>query len=113
MRVDGDVLEILFPMRTERIPLSNLAVRLDRQGKKKFQLYIGRSQEPGPLYAWHWTPAVMGTIWMIDVGDEPDYRAFFLELADFCGRTVSLEPEPGGRAEDGAPTRRRFGRHSS
>jgi len=113
MRVDRDVLEILYPMRTERIPVSNLAVRLDRQGKKKFQMYIGRSQEPGPLYAWHWTPAVMGKIWMIDVDDEPDCRAFFTELADFCGRTVTLEPDPRGRDEDGEPKRRRFGRRSS
>jgi len=36
----------------------------------------------------------MGSIWVIPVEDEPDDRAFFTELAAFCGRTVDIEVEP-------------------
>jgi hypothetical protein len=109
MRVDGDELEVLFPMRTEpsRILLSRLAVRLDRQGKQKLQLYIGQTGEPGPLYAWHWNPTIMGSVWMIDVDEEPAYREFFGEVAESCGRHVADDLDAGF-----APKKRRFGRGS-
>jgi hypothetical protein len=94
MKVDGDALDIFFPMDTKRYLLSRLAVRLDRQGKQRYQLYIGQSVEPGPLYSWHWDATVMGSIWVIPVEDEPDYRTFFTELAAFCRRTVDIEIEP-------------------
>jgi hypothetical protein len=109
MRVDGDVLEVLLPMRSDpaRIPLSRLAIRLDRQGKQKLQLYIGQSVEPGPLYAWHWNPTIMGSIWMIGADEEPAYREFFTEVAESCGREMADDLDAGF-----APKKRRFGRRS-
>lgn len=92
MRVDGDVLEVLFPVTTERIPLTILAVRLERQRKNKVKMFIQRSAEDEPLYAWGWTPTVKGQIWTIDADEEPAYLEFFTEVAQLCGRTVVGSP---------------------
>jgi hypothetical protein len=105
LAVDGDVLDAFMGTTTERIPLSRLAVRLDRRGKERVQVAIQLANDPGePLYAWGWAPTVKGYLHVIEATDEPVFREFFTEVAAQCGREVPPAPDPA------APKRRRWGK---
>jgi hypothetical protein len=116
MLVDGDVLEVQFPSKTERIPLTKLAVRVERQRKGRVQLHIQWGGEDEPLYAVGWTPTIKGHIWKIDAEEEPAYREFFAQVGTVCGRPLSdpSEADPGGATEEESSSlrRRRWGKGS-
>jgi len=78
-----------------RSPLWPLAIRLDRQGKQKLQLYIGQSVEAGPLSAWHWNPTIMGSTWMIGVDEEARNLSAASATAD--STSYITPPKEGGR----------------
>jgi len=93
MRVDGDVLEILIP-RTEgarRFPLVWLTVRAQPARKDNVQISIGAENVDQPLYAMGKKFKMQGNtlITYIKAEEEPDYRAFFTEVAQVCGRSVA------------------------
>ena len=105
LAVDGDVLDAFMGTTTERIPLSRLAVRLERRGKERVQVTIQLANDPGePLYARGWAPAVRGYLHVIEAADEPVFREFFTAVAAQCGREVPPAPDPA------APKRRRWGK---
>ena len=109
LAVDGDVLEVFFGTKTERIPLDKVAVRLEGRRKERVQMTVQIANDSSdPLYAWGWAPAVRGHIVLIDVADEPAFGQFFTEVAAMCGREV-----PAVAASDAAgaePRRRRWGK---
>lgn len=97
MRVDGDILEIWTPSYdSKRIPLSWLLVRAHYFPKKNsFLIYIGKGQrgktgDGQPLYALEQNPVLKDAFGRgIDAAEEPEYRAFFTEVARLCGRAVA------------------------
>jgi len=94
MRVDGDVLEILIP-RTEgarRFPLAWLTVRAQPARKNNVQISIGSENVDQPLYAMAKKFKMQGNtlITYVKADEEAAYRAFFAEVAQLCGRSVSV-----------------------
>jgi hypothetical protein len=113
LQVDGDVLEIFFGTKTERIPLDKIAVRLERRRKDRVQISVQVANDSSdPLYAWGWAPTVRGHIVMIDAADEPAFRQFFTQVAAACDREVPAIPGSGSdvAATGGEPRHRRRGR---
>ncbi len=104
IRVDGDVLEVLTPNDTVRVPLDRLQVRLHRIGKSAYLIAIGQSRyvdkdrqplPPGPLYSFGDMGAVGkvgGAKLRIDPVEEPNYRTFFAGLAALCDEREVQEP---------------------
>ncbi len=93
MRVDGDVLEIAVP-RTEnvrRIPLAWLVVQAQPARKNNVQVCIGSENVDQPLYEMKKKTTFRGQslITFIKADEEPAYRAFFAEVAQLCGRSVT------------------------
>jgi hypothetical protein len=93
MRVEGDMLEIAIP-RTEnvrRIPLAWLVVRAQPARKNNVQVCIGSENVDQPLYEMKKKTAFRGQslITFIKADEEPAYRAFFAEVAQLCGRSVT------------------------
>ena len=108
--VDGDVLEVFFGTKTERIPLDKVAVRLERRRKDRVQVTVQVANDSSdPLYAWGWAPTVKGHIVMIDDADEPAFRQFFTQVAAVCGREVAAVASTDA-AGAGEPKHRRWGR---
>ena len=93
MRVDGDVLEIMIPRtgNTRRIPLAWLVVQAQPARKSNVQVCIGSANAEQPLYEMTKKTTFRGQtlITLIKVEEEPAYRAFFTEVAQLCGRSVT------------------------
>jgi hypothetical protein len=109
--VDGDVLEVFFGTKTERIPLDKVAVRLERRRKDRVQMTVQVANDSGdPLYVWGWAPTVRGHVVMIDAADEPAFREFFTQVAAACGRDGPAVAGSDAAAAGGEPKHRRWGR---
>jgi hypothetical protein len=93
--VDGDTLEIMFAGITnaERIPLAWLVVQVHPMRKKGFQIQIGSSSTEQPLYSFVKKPSIPGKSFIVPIRaeEEPEFRAFFSQLAELCGRSVTTQ----------------------
>lgn len=91
--VEGDTLEIMFTgiSDAKRIPLNWLVVQAHPSRKNGFQVQIGSSNIEQPLYAITKKSTIPGQSYIMPIRgeEEPEIRAFFTELAQFCGRTVA------------------------
>jgi hypothetical protein len=98
MRVDGDVLEVSIPRggTVRRIPLTWLVVRAQPARKNNLQISIGSANVDQPLYAAvkKWKMQGNTLITYIKAEEEPAYQAFFTEVAQFCGRSVTPTSPP-------------------
>jgi hypothetical protein len=112
LHVDGDVLEVFFGTKTERIALDKIAVRLERRRKERVQISVQVANDSSdPVYAWGWAPTIRGHIVMIDAADEPAFRQFFTQVAAACGRDVPAVTGSGSTAVTaGEPGHRPRGR---
>ncbi|HLN18502.1 MAG TPA: hypothetical protein VK277_17300 [Acidimicrobiales bacterium] len=93
MKVDGDVLEVTVPKTqgARRIPLAWLVVHAQPARKNNVQITIGSENVDQPLYEMAKKFKLRGNtlITYIKAEEEPEYRAFFTEVAQVCGRSVA------------------------
>jgi hypothetical protein len=93
--VDGDTLEIMFAgiSDAKRIPLAWLVVQVHPMRKKGFQVQIGSSSTEQPLYSFTKKPTIPGQSYIVPImaDEEPEFRSFFTELAELCGRSVTAQ----------------------
>lgn len=91
--VEGDTLEIMFTgiSDAKRIPLNWLVVQAHPSRKNNFQVQIGSSNVEQPLYSTAKKPEIKGQSFIMPIRgeEEPEIKAFFTEVANFCGRTVA------------------------
>jgi hypothetical protein len=105
LRVDGDVLDVMLPGSSTRVPISKLQARLHRMGRT-YLLAIGQSMfvdsdgQPlplGPLHSFGDGAAIGGVgglKFLINPDNEPSYREFFAGLAPLCDNREVQEPPP-------------------
>ncbi len=93
--VDGDSLEIMFAGLSDakRIPLAWLVVQVHPMRKKGFQIQIGSSSTEQPLYSFVKKPTIPAKSYIVPIRaeEEPEFRSFFTELAELCGRSVAAQ----------------------
>ena len=95
--VDGDTLEIMFAGvdDAKRIPLTWLVVQVHPMRKKGCQVQIGSSNSAQPLYSFTKKPTIPGKSYIVPIraDEEPQFRSFFTELAELCGRSVTAQED--------------------
>ena len=91
IRVDGDALDVWTHQYFSRFPLAWLVVRAQALKKDRLLLHIGLNNVDQALYAaTNKQPAAYQILTIgIDAEEEREYRAFFAQVAQLCGRTVA------------------------